>query len=413
MNIKSTLKLSVKSFRFRKQSLLLSLVSLTLSVVLILSIEQIQKSVQSNLTQSISQVDLIVGARGSTLSLLLYSVFNIGSATNNVTYSSYQKISKDPRIDWTIPYSLGDGHRGFRVVATNDNFFKHYRFKKEFSVEFHQGRFNNQLQEVVIGFEVYKELKYQIEQQIVISHGSTTGDSFIDHADRPFTITGILKPTGTAIDRSLYISLESMEVLHISPEDFIQIKNSVDATEKLTPQAITSFFLRSKNRIQTLSLQRDINTFVDEPLSAAIPGVVLNELWQMLKPVDIAMRSIISLVALVSLFSLLSVVLTLLNERKKEMNILRSLGAPSIMIMSLMALEGFLVSVFAVILGYGTVFFSNVFLEEFLLNQFGFRLSAGLFTTFGVSYSVAVIVAGTLVSLIPALYIYKKSVSRY
>lgn len=401
-----TLSLAFKSIRFRKNSLLLTILSLTLSVVLILSVERVQKSVQENLTQSISQVDLIVGARGSSLSLLLYSVFNIGSASNNITFDSYQKIAKDPRIDWVIPYSLGDGHRGFRVVATDENFFKHYRFKRDRGVEFSQGEYSGKVLDVVIGSEVEKALRYKLKDSVIIAHGSTTGDSFIEHSDRPFTVSGILKPTGTAIDRAIYISLAGMEAIHMEFSDFQKLTSP---ESQLQPKAITSFFLRSKNRVQTLNLQREINNFEDEPLSAAIPGVVLNDLWQSLKVVDLALRSIIWIVGFVSLAALFSIMLTLLNERRRELSLYRSLGAPSTLIFSLLALEGFLISLIATVLGFAFVWILSFAFEYVLLNQFGFRLSEGLFTAFNLVYSLILMSLATLASSLPAFILYRKS----
>lgn len=399
------LLLAYKSIRFRKKSLFLTLFSLTLSVVLILSIERIQKSIQENLTQSVSQVDLVVGARGSSLSLILYSIFNIGSASNNISYESYKKIANDERVEWTIPYSLGDGHKGFRVVATTSDFFKHYRFKRDESPQFREGLFTNQTLDVVLGSEVQKKLNYKLQDPVVIAHGSTTGDSFVEHSDRPFKVSGVLKPTGTAIDRTLYISLSGMEALHIDFNDF----KALDSPEtQLITKSITSFFLRTKNRVQTLSLQRDINTFAEEPLSAAIPGVVLNDLWQSLNTIDLAMRSIIWIVGAVSLASLMSIMLILLGERRREMGILRSLGAPASTVIQLLTIEGFLISLSSVVFGYLLVFILGFVVEPLMLNQYGFRLSSGVFTLFNLYYSLVIIAAGTSVSALPAWLLYRK-----
>src|SRR4051812_24748169 len=111
------LSLAYKSLRNRLLTSLLTILSIALSVSLLLSVEQAKRAAQDGFTQSISQTDLIVGARSGPLQLILYTVFNMGNATHNISYETYADIKNNPAVDWTIPYSLGDGHRGFRVVG--------------------------------------------------------------------------------------------------------------------------------------------------------------------------------------------------------------------------------------------------------------------------------------------------------
>ncbi len=148
------LKLAIKSLRNRAFATVLTVISIALSVCLLLSVERAKRAAEEGFTQTISKTDLIVGAHSGPLQLILYTVFNMGNATHNVSYESYQEIQKNPAIAWTIPYSLGDGHRGFRVVGTNEDFFKHYHYRGDESIHIAQGIEFRDLWDVVIGADV-------------------------------------------------------------------------------------------------------------------------------------------------------------------------------------------------------------------------------------------------------------------
>ncbi|MFN9068732.1 MAG: ABC transporter permease, partial [Bdellovibrionales bacterium] len=287
------IRLAYKSLLSRKVLLSLSLLALGASLSLLLTLQSLRSAAQEGFTQTVSQVDLLVGARGGSLQLLLFSVFNVGSATNNVSIESYQKWKSHPSIQWTIPYSLGDSFQGYRVVGTDENFFQHYRFRGQQKIEFKSGQAFQNLQEVVISEKAAQDFDLKIGSEVTITHGVTKGVGVLDHDDRPFKVVGILNSTGTALDQSVYISLESMELIHL-PEgesaSLEQLKSQV--------KSITSFFVRTKNRIETLSLQREINSDPAEPLMAVVPGVALSELWRNLSFFERALELMVGLVSL-------------------------------------------------------------------------------------------------------------------
>jgi putative ABC transport system permease protein len=260
------LKLAIKSLGNRTFSTIITICSISLSVALLLSVERTKRAAEEGFTQSVSQVDLLVGGRTGPLNLILYTVFNMGSATNNISWESYQKFKNHPATDWTIPYSLGDGHHGFRVVATDENFYEHYHFRGNQKVELSEGTPALDIWDVVIGSDVERNLKYKLGDKVIIAHGVTHGEGIQLHDDKPFHVTGILKPTGTALDQSLYISLYGMEAIHMdwkngaAPTEKNRISQNAIKKDNIKIGPITSFFLRTKSRIQTLALQREINT---------------------------------------------------------------------------------------------------------------------------------------------------------
>ncbi len=402
------LTLAWKSLSNRRLATSLTVIAMMLSLLLLMTVERVRRAAETGFTKSISGVDLIVGARSGPLQIVLYSVFNLGQATNNVSIESYNEIKSRPEVDWTIPYSLGDGHRGFRVVATNENFFKHYQFRNKEKISFSQGKEFAGYFDVVIGSDVAASLHYEINSKVIVAHGSTSGDAIQAHDDKPFHVVGILKPTGTSIDRALYISLEAMEAIHLdwqsgsAPQLDQQINPDSIRPEMVKPRTITSFFLRTKNRIETLKLQRQINEYKSEPLLAVIPGVVLSELWQTLSSVEKVLKAISFLVMLVGLMSMLIALMTSLNERRREMAILRVLGASLKHILGLIVLETFVLTLLAVALACVLKIITEFILGPWLQVKYGLYLEAPLFSLTEFLYIAIMLVLGVAISLIPA-----------
>jgi len=380
------LRLALKSLRNRRISTILTVLSIALSVTLLLSVERIKRAAEQGFTQSVSQVDLLVGGRTGPLNLILYTVFNMGNAFNNISWESYQEIKNLPEVDWTIPFSLGDSHKGFRVVATDENFYIHYRFRGNQKIEFLQGRPALDTWDVVIGSQVYEKLQYKLGDPVVIAHGVTRGEGILMHDDKPFRIVGILKPTGTALDQSLYISLYGMEAMHIdwkngaAPRDENSIPLEELTKDKIKIGQITAFFLRTKNRIETLRLQRKINSYEAEPLLAIIPGVTLAELWEGLSQINTVLKIISLMVMGVGLASMISSILAGLNARRREMAILRSLGAGPKRITTLLVLESSVLTSSAIVTGVILNIGAFKLISSWLEAQFGFYVSGPVFS---------------------------------
>lgn len=405
----SWLLLALKSLKNRKLATSLTVFSMVLSLVLLMTVERIKRAAQDGFTQSISGVDLIVGARSGPLQIVLYSVFNIGQATQNVSIESYNDIRKHSDIEWTIPYSLGDGHKGFRVVATNQDFFKFYQFRSKEKIEFSEGGIFKDYFDVVIGADVARTLGYGVGSNVVVAHGTTTGVAIQEHEDKPFHVVGIMKPTGTALDRSLYISLEAMEAIHLdwqtgsAPSADKQIKTAQIKPDMLRPKTITSFFLRTNSRIAILRLQRWINEYKEEPLLAVIPGVVLSEMWTSLSMIEKVLKSISFLVMLVGLISMLISIMTSLNERRREMAVLRALGASLKNVVGLILMETILLTSLAIIFSCVIKIVLELLFGPWLQSNYGLYLQAPMFSLNEVLYLVIILISSLLISLIPAV----------
>lgn len=402
------LNLALQSLKNRALASILTVISIALSVALLLSVERVKRAAEEGFTQTISQTDLIVGARSGPVQLILYSVFNMGNATHNISYKTYEEFKKHPAIAWTIPYSLGDGHRGFRVVGTTLDFFEHYRFRGDSKVELAEGKVLDGLWDVVIGADVAGKLNYKLGDKIVVAHGVTKGEGIQKHDDKPFTIVGIMKPTGTALDQSVYVSLEGIEAMHIdwqggaapTPDKVVRPENI--RKEEIHIDQITAFFVGTKSRIETLRLQREINNYKEEPLLAIIPGVTLSELWHGLSYVEQVLKVISWMVVAVGFMAMLIALTTSLNERRREMAILRALGASTDKIIALLVFESTLLTLAGILWGTLLSVGGTLLLRPWLEIQFGFYLRGPMLGSLEFAYLAATLVGGILIGLIPA-----------
>ncbi|MAR90301.1 MAG: ABC transporter permease [Pseudomonadota bacterium] len=325
------LKLAWNSLRSRGGTVILTIVSIAISILVLLAVDHTRHEAKRSFNQTVSGVDLIVGARTGEVNLLLYSIFHIGNATNNIDWRSYQQIADDPSVAWTIPIALGDSHRGFRVMGTTPEFFIYFRYGQNQPLAMAQGAPFTDLFDVVLGAQVAHRLQYRLGDPVVIAHG-LGATSFSQHDDLPFKVAGILEPTGTPIDQTLLVSLAGIEAIHVGWENGVKVPGNTPPrdtlqTMDLTPQTITAFMVGLQSKMATFRLQRSINQYPREPLMAILPGVTLTQLWSTMAMVENSLQIVAWLVLCSSLLGMCTMLLASLKERQREFAILRSIGA--------------------------------------------------------------------------------------
>jgi putative ABC transport system permease protein len=408
------LGLAIKSFRNRKFTTGLTILSIALSVVLLLGIEKIRQGAETSFTSTISGTDLIVGARSSPVQLLLYSVFHIGNPINNISSHSYEKISAHPQVEWAIPLSLGDSHRGYRVVGTTAEFFQHYRFARGQQLQLEQGQWFSNGYEAAVGAEVAMALGYRPGDKIIIAHGSG-GESFVTHKDKPFRIAGILKRTGTPVDRAVYVGLKSIDEIHQGfggdEHDHDPLMAHHDHAGEAGKGGLSAILLGLKSRGAVLSMQRSINEDGHEPLTAIMPGVVLLEVWQMMSVVKQILMVVSGFVVAVSLFSMLIILMTSLNERRREMAILRSVGARPVHVFFLIMGESVFLTLSAIGLGFVMVYGLMVLLQPWFESAFGLYVVINWPNTTELMLLMIIALCSFVVGLIPGIRIYRYSLA--
>ncbi len=407
------LHLARKSLGNRLLTSLLTALSIGFSVALLVGVENVRTGMRESFSNTISGTDLIVGSRGGSIQLLLYSVFGMGTPVANIPYDTWKAYDEHPAVSWTIPYALGDSHRGFRVIGTNESFYEHYRYRGGQSIELAEGRPAEGVFEVVLGAHVATELGYGLGERVAVTHGmSAVG--FMNHDDLPFEVVGILESTFTPVDRAIYVTLEGISAIHIGWESGAppmpgqgMAAEEVRALEEVPVTQITSFFLGAEQRVLTLQLQREISTNEEVPLSAVIPGVALGEMWRGIGYAEDGLRVVSGFVVLVGMLGMLVSIYTSLEARRREMAILRALGVGPKRIVALLVLEAGMLSIIGAALGIGGVYSGLAILQPWIEGQFGLYIPIGALSGIQLVFVGAVIVLGFLAGLVPAIKAYR------
>ena len=408
--------LALKSLRNRKFTTLLTVATIALSVTLLLGVERIRKEARASFTNTISGTDLIVGGRTGPVQLLLYSVFRIGYATNNISWQSYEEIARNPNVKWSIPISLGDSHQGYRVMGTSDEYFKYFRFAGGRKLELAEGSIFKGVYDAVLGADVAKTLGYRLDDPIIIAHGAGKV-SFIKHDDKPFKVVGILKKTGTPVDQTVHARLEGIEAIHIDWKDGAPpLPGQSISAERvlkmdLSPKTITAFFLGLKSRIAAFGVQRYINEYPEEPLLAILPGVALQELWDLIGIAENALLIVSGAVVAVGLSGMLIALMTSLNERRREMAILRSVGARPLHVFSLIVGESGLLTFMGVAIGIGLLYGLLIIGQSLILTRFGIFIAISPISLYEFLLILIICLAGIVIGLIPGYRIYRYSLA--
>ena len=401
--------LAWRSLRNRALLSTLTVLSIALSVALLLGIEQVRVGVRESFAGTIKGTDLIVGARGGTTQVLLSTVFGMSAPTGSVSWATYERWAAHPAVKWAVPYALGDAHRGFRVVGTTAAFFERYRFRDR-TVTFAAGHAPTTDAEVAIGADVAERLGYTVGSEVVLAHG-LAAISFAEHGAHPFRVSGVIARTFTPIDRALYATLEGLTVMHEAEAASGGLMMGPPTAPTEGPAPITAFLVGTKNRFETLQLQREMNEDRTEPLTAIIPGVALGQLWQTIGSAEVGLRVLAALTLVVGLIGMCVALFASLESRRREMAILRAVGAGPRTIVALLVLESGVLATLAAGLGVALVYGGILVARDAVEARFGIALTMQALGSTEWLYLGLVVVAGTLVGLLPAWRAYRNALT--
>ncbi|MFT5708052.1 MAG: putative ABC transport system permease protein [Oceanospirillaceae bacterium] len=405
----SVMYLAWRSLSSRRSSTVLTILTIAISVLLLLGVERMRTQAKQSFANTISGTDLIVGARAGQINLLLYAVFRLGNPTQNISWQSYQKIAADPKVAWTVPISLGDSHRGFRVLGTNSDYFKYYRHGSKQLLAFSQGGEFNDMFGAVVGAQVAKKLGYSLGQKIIIAHG-ISDQSFNRHKNSPFKIAGILAPTGTAVDHTVHVTLEAIEAIHRSGKPSANMSKQAQK-EKYQPSQITAFLLGAHSKMKIFALQRQISTAKIEPLSAILPGIALQELWSIMSIAEQALFVVTVFVVIAGMLGMLSTLLISLQSRRREIAILRALGARATYIVALILTETVFLTGIGIIVGAALLYLLIGVFAPFVRSQYGLSLELSMFSNSELYMLLYVQLIAMIVGVIPAMSVYRQSLT--
>ncbi len=419
----------------RRFSVGLTIITVAISVALLLAVERVRVQTRQSFASTISGTDLIVGARTGPVQLLLYSVFRIGDASSNIRYRSFEELAALPEVAWAVPIALGDSHRGFRVLGTTAAYFEHFRYGNKRALALDQGVAFAALHEAVLGAEVAERLGYRVGDAIVIAHGTGNRDIMV-HDDQPFRVVGILERTGTPVDRTLHVSLQSLEAIHADWQHGVRIpqRRSTKAEASAhghrhddahadpgqdahvgpataVPQTVTAIFVGLNNRAAAFALQRQINTYAEEPLLAIMPAMTLAQLWTLVGVAESALLLVAVAVVVAGLLGMTTALMTTLNERRREMAILRALGARPWQVAALLLIESGSIALAGCLLGTLVVLALLILLAPWLSAQFGLLLHPLAFTLRELVLLLAILAGGLVAGLLPAVLAWRRSLA--
>ncbi len=408
-------RLAIRSLLSRRLTAGLTLVAIAVSVAMLLGVEKVRGDARGAFANTISGTDLIVGARSGAIQLLLYSVFRVGNATNNISWETYQDIGSFPRVRWTVPILLGDSHRGFRVMGTSPGYFTHYRYARTQSLRFSAGGPFEDVFDAVVGAEVARRLGYALGDEIIVSHG-TGAVSFLDHDDKPFRVAGILAPTGTPVDRTVHVSIEGFTAMHIDwgagvPMPGMEITADQARSMDLTPRSITAFLVGLDSKIAIFDVQRRINNYREEPVLAIIPGVALQELWDMMRVAENLLRFVSAMVVVTGILGMLTVILSSLEARRREMAVLRSVGARPLHVFALFMSEALVLALSGAVAGVALLYVALLVGRPIVAREFGLDLPLAILGTMEWRIIAAVVLVGTAAGAVPAIRAYRLSLA--
>jgi putative ABC transport system permease protein len=344
---------------------------------------------------------------------LLYSVFRIGNATSNISMESLDAIEAHDEVAWVVPISLGDSHRGYRVMGTSNDYFDHYRYRNKQPLQFETGQRFEDLFDDVIGAEVAQQLGYQIDTSVVVSHGiGAIGGK--KHDDMPFKVSGILQRTGTPVDRTVHVSLAALEAIHLGWDSGSQSSGfRLDADQvrdmNLQPSSVTAALVGTKTRFGIFQVQRFVNEFKNEPLTAVLPGVALQELWSIVGIAETAHTAVSAMVVLTAILGMVTMILSTLNERRQEIAILRSIGAHTGTIFSLLILEAVILAAGGLLLGTGLLYALLFAINPLIEQSYGLYLAIEAPSLYELKLMGSILVIACVVGTVPALRAYRQS----
>jgi len=401
-------KLSIKNILSKPLNSFISLALLTLGIGIISLLLQLNSLIKNQMDNNLRGIDMVVGAKGSPLQLILSSVYHVDSPTGNISYIEAEKISNNRMVGSSIKLLYGDNHKGYRIVGTEKKFIDLYKGV------FEEGKEWEKPFEVIVGSKVHKNLNIKIGDKLVSSHGlRETGES---HEDQSFEVVGLLEPSNSVIDQLIITSPESVWDIHDThnhndTNDNFENKNKHDHEhEEYDDKEITAMLIKFSSPMNIIQFPRQINETTN--LQAAVPSYEISRLFKLFGFGIDTISYLAYLIIIVSGFSLFINLFNAMNERKYEMALIRTIGATRFQLSSMIILESLILTLLG--FGLGLLFsrFGVMFVSSLMEESINYNLSSIKILSEEFWLLVFSVILGVLSSLIPAIQVYKMNISK-
>ncbi len=390
-------KLSIKNLFYRPLSSLLSLLLLALGVSMISLLVLINSVVQDQMNNNLKGIDMVVGAKGSPLQLILSSVYHVDSPTGNISLKEARSIEKNPMVGNSVPLLYGDNYEGFRIVGTNEKFIELYNLSIE------NGFFWDNEFEVVIGKKIATKLKLNVGDKFFTSHGlRQTGEA---HSDTPFTVVGITNFSNSVADQLILTSAESVWGVHGDYSHDNDEHNQDDDNKE-----ITAMLIKFNSPMNIIQFPRYINENTN--LQSAVPSYEISRLFKLF---GFGIETINLLAYLIIIVSGISIFITLFNsmkERKYDMALIRTLGGSRLQLSSMLVYEALALTVSGFMLGISLSRLGLVFISSLMESSFNYSLNSYTILNDELWLLAISILIGLIACLIPSIQVYKMDISK-
>lgn len=406
------LKISTSNLKDKPLTSFLSILLMSLGIGIISLLLLAGKQIEEKFTRNVAGIDMVIGAKGSPLQLILSSIYQIDAPTGNISMEEANRLTRSPLVKSVIPLSMGDSYQGYRIVGSNQKYLDH------FEAQFADGKSFKQAMEIVLGAKVAKNLGLKVGDSFASQHGfNEEGDA---HKEKKFRVVGVLKTTNSVLDQIMITPLESVWAVHESHEPEEEGKgvnalklldeNPSSDTHNQQDQQITSMLVKFRNPAMGMMMARSIN--LNSTMQTAMPAIEINRLFALMGFGIDALKLIALVIIIVSGLSVFVSLYNSLKERKYEMALMLSMGASRTKLFFLLLLEGLIISIVGFVIG---IFLSRLglwIMSENVEQNFHYDFNVLSLLTEEFWLFLGALFIGLLAAAIPSLGIYKIDISR-
>ena len=408
------LRLSWANLKADRLSTALSIMLLAIGVGMVAFVMVVSQQLTDRFNRDIRGIDMVVGAKGSPLQLILSAVYQMDSPTGNIPLSEVKRLQKHPLVKYSIPLAYGDSYQGYRIVGTEEKYLEHY------DAQFATGNVWTKDFEAVIGSETAENLNLKLGDHFHGSHGLV--DDMHVHEEEAYHVSGILKPTGTVVDRLILTNIGSVWHIHGEHGDTEEAAHDheghyhgddVHEGHAHEPEddsrEITALLIKFKNPMAMMQLPRHVNTNTN--MQAALPAIEVNRLYQLLGVGFTTLQIIGALIMVIAAISVFISLLNSLKDRKYELALMRSLGASPFKLFSMVILESLLLCIIGYSAGIALGRIGLLLMARLGEEQMQMSLTGNGFTMEEVWLLPVTLIIGLIAALIPAFQAYRTDIS--
>lgn len=387
-------KISLNNIKHKPLSSILSIILLAFGVGIIIMLMGTSEQLEKQFTKNIRGIDMVVGAKGSPLQLILSSVYQIDAPTGNISLDEFNKLAKNPMVENAIPLAYGDNYEGYRIVGTSQDYPAHYE------AQLKDGQWWKKSGEIVLGSRVAELAGLSIGDEFSGSHGLS--NSIDEHDHFAYKVVGIMQPTGTVVDKLLLTDISSVWAVHEHHEEGHEHEEE--------PKEITAGLISFKSPMGNLTIPRMVNQRTN--MQAALPAIEVNRLFSLMGSGVKTLRVLAILIIALSAFSVFVSLWQSLKERRYELALMRSMGGSGRQLLWIVLAEGLLISLLGYILGVILGKVSLVAISQLTEQTYHYEMSMQWITPVELILLPATLLIGTIAALIPAIQAYKTNISK-